>query len=192
MSDSLWPHESHTARQASLSITISQSSLTLTSIESVIPSSHLILCRPLLLLPPIPPSTRVFSNESILPIWSTFALWSTFANSHQYTFAHCPVITAHITCSCAGETACWIPVCALAQPGWDQIFLSKPSWQTFLGGSVVKKPPAKAGATGWIPHSGRSPGKGNGNPLQYSCLENPKDRGAWWTTVHGIAESGTT
>ena len=52
------------ARQASLSITYSQSSLKLTSIESVMPSSHLILCCPLLLLPPIPPSIRVFSNES--------------------------------------------------------------------------------------------------------------------------------
>ena len=55
------------ARQASLSITNSQSSLRLTSIESVMPSSHLILCHPLLLLPPIPPSIRVFSNESTLP-----------------------------------------------------------------------------------------------------------------------------
>ena len=55
-----------TARQASLSITNSRSSLKLTSIESVMPSSHLILCRPLLLLPPIPPSIKVFSNESTL------------------------------------------------------------------------------------------------------------------------------
>jgi len=54
------------ARQASLSITNSQSSLKLTSIESVIPSKHLILCRPLFLLPPIPPSIRVFFNESAL------------------------------------------------------------------------------------------------------------------------------
>ena len=54
------------AHQASLSITNSRSSLRLTSIKSVMPSSHLILCRPLLLLPPIPPSTRVFSNESTL------------------------------------------------------------------------------------------------------------------------------
>ena len=57
-----------TARQASLSSTNSRSSLRLTSIESVMPSSHLILCRPLLLLPPIPPSIRVFSSESILHI----------------------------------------------------------------------------------------------------------------------------
>ena len=64
-----------TAHQASLSITISQSSLKLTSIESVMPSSHLILCRPLLLLPPIPPSIRVSSNESTLRMrWPEY--WS--------------------------------------------------------------------------------------------------------------------
>ena len=59
------------ARQASLSITNSQSSPRLKSIESVMPSSYLILCRPLLLLPPIPPSIRVFSNESTLPYMTT-------------------------------------------------------------------------------------------------------------------------
>ena len=64
MSDSATPWIP--ARQASLSITTSQSSLKLTSIELVMPSSHLILCRPLLLLPPIPPSITVFSNESTL------------------------------------------------------------------------------------------------------------------------------
>src|SRR5574337_387332 len=63
------------AHQASLFITNSKSSLRLTSIESVMPSSHLILCRPLLLLPPIPPNIRVFSNESTLPIrWPNY--WS--------------------------------------------------------------------------------------------------------------------
>ena len=63
------------AHQASLSITISQSSLTLTSIESVMPSSHLILGRPLFLLPPIPPSIKVFSNESTLHMrWPKY--WS--------------------------------------------------------------------------------------------------------------------
>ena len=65
VSDSLQPHELQHARPP-LSITNSQSSLKLMSIESVMPSSHLILCRPLLLLPPIPPSIRVFSNESTL------------------------------------------------------------------------------------------------------------------------------
>ena len=73
VSDSLRPHES--AHQASLSITNSQSSLRLTSIESVMPSSHLILCGPLLLLPPIPPSIRLFSNESTLHMsWPKY--WS--------------------------------------------------------------------------------------------------------------------
>ena len=48
-----------------------------------------------------------------------------------------------------------------------------------------------AGDLGLIPGSGRSPGEGNGNPLQNSCLENPMDRGAWWATVHGVAKGQT-
>ena len=54
------------------------------------------------------------------------------------------------------------------------------------GGSVVKNPPANAGNTGSIPGSGRFPGEGHGNPLQYSCMGNPMDTGAWWATVHGV------
>jgi len=57
-----------------------------------------------------------------------------------------------------------------------------------LGGSVVKNPPAKAGELGLIFGLGRSPGEGNGNPLQYSCLGNPMDRGVWMATVHGVAK----
>ena len=49
--------------------------------------------------------------------------------------------------------------------------------------------PVNAGDTGLIPGSGISPGEGNGNPLQYSCLENPMDRGAWWATVHGVEKN---
>ena len=62
----------------------------------------------------------------------------------------------------------------------------------YPGIAVVKNPPANAGNakdTGLIPGSGRSPGEGNGNPLQYSCLENLTDRGTWWATVHEVAES---
>ena len=55
-------------------------------------------------------------------------------------------------------------------------------------GSVVKNPLANAGDVGSIPGSGRSPGERNGNPLQYSCLANPMYKGAWWTTVHGVAK----
>ena len=57
---------------------------------------------------------------------------------------------------------------------------------------VVKNPPATSGDIrdmGSIPESGRSPGERNGNPIQYSCLEYPTDRGAWWATVHGVAKS---
>ena len=64
----------------------------------------------------------------------------------------------------------------------------------FPGGSVVESPPANAietGDTGSIPESGRSPGEGNGNPLQYSCLENSLDRAAWQAAVHGVAKSWT-
>ena len=61
----------------------------------------------------------------------------------------------------------------------------------FLGGIVVKYLPANAGDArdmGSIPGSGRSPGERNGNPVQYSCLANRMDRGAWWATVHGVTD----
>ena len=61
----------------------------------------------------------------------------------------------------------------------------------FPGGSEVKASASNAGDLGSIPGSGRSPGEGNSNPLQYSCLENLMDGGAWWATVHGITKSRT-
>ena len=61
----------------------------------------------------------------------------------------------------------------------------------FLGGSVVKNLPANAGDAGLIPGLARFPGEGNSHSLQYSCLENPMDRGIWWATVHGAAKSPT-
>ena len=83
-----------TAHQASLSITNSRSSLKFTSIESVMPSNHLILCRPLLLLPPIPPSIRVFSNESALRIrWTKY--WS-FSFNISLTNEHPGLISFRI------------------------------------------------------------------------------------------------
>ena len=65
-----------------------------------------------------------------------------------------------------------------------------PNMQNVLPDSVGKESACNAGAPGSIPGSGRSPGEGNGNPLQYSCLENPMDRGAWQATVHGVAQVG--
>ena len=65
------------------------------------------------------------------------------------------------------------------------ICLGLPWWQDGKSAYNVGDP-------GSIPGSGRSPGEGNGNPLQYSCLENPMDGGAWWATVHGVPESDMT
>ena len=58
-------------------------------------------------------------------------------------------------------------------------------------GSMVKKPPANAGDAGSILGLGRCRGEGNGNSLQYSCLENPMDRDHWWAPVHGVTKSST-
>ena len=64
--------------------------------------------------------------------------------------------------------------------------------QSFPGDSVVKKNlPASTGDLGLIPESGRSSGEGNGNLLQYSCLGNPRDRGAWQAPVHGVTKTQT-
>ena len=62
------------------------------------------------------------------------------------------------------------------------------STRGFPGGSAVKNPPPNAGEAGSVPGSGRSPGGGKGNPLQYSCLGNPMGRGVFWATIHGVAE----
>ena len=62
---------------------------------------------------------------------------------------------------------------------------------SFPGDSMVKNLPASAGDAGSIPQSGRSPGEGNGNPFQYSCLGNSMDRGAWRATIYMVAKSQT-
>ena len=69
--------------------------------------------------------------------------------------------------------------------------LSTPKFLGFPCGSAVKNPLANAGDTGSILGLGRSPKEENGNPLQYSCLENPEDRGAWQATVHVVAKKQT-
>ena len=66
-----------------------------------------------------------------------------------------------------------------------------PQAEDFPGGTDGKASAYNAGDRGSIPGSGRFPGEGNGHPLQYSCLENPMDRGAWWAAVHVVTESRT-
>ena len=123
------------ARQACLSITNSPSSLRLASIESVMPSSHLILCHPLLLLLPIPPSIKVFSNESTLHF-----RWPHTQNS---------VVQFTATTTCNGAS--------------------------LVAQRLKHLPPRKET---WVRSLGREDPLENGNPLQYSCLENPMDREA--------------
>ena len=71
---------------------------------------------------------------------------------------------------------------------WDLSKFQPMPFGGFAGSSEIKNPPTNAGDTGLIPGSGRSPGEGNGNPLQYSCLGNPMDKEAWQATVHGVTK----
>ena len=95
-----------------------------------------------------------------------------------------------------GSLACCSPWVAKSQT-WlsDWIELNWVTMRASQVALVVKNPPANAGDVrdaGLILRSGRSPGERNGKPLQYSCLENPMDRGAWRATIHGVTESDTT
>ena len=201
------------ARQASLSITNSQSLLKLMFLDSLMPSNHLILCRTLLLLSSIFPNIRIFSNESVLPIrWPSY--WS-FGFSISPLNAYSGLISFGID---------WFDLLAVqgtlksllqhhsskASIPWYSAFfmvqLSHPYMTTgktialtrwtfvskvmsllfnrlsrlgFPGGSEVKASAWNVGDPGSIPGSGRSPGEGNGNSLQYSCLENSMEGGAW-------------
>ena len=74
-------------------------------------------------------------------------------------------------------------------PPWD--FYKSLKLEGFPGGSEGKASMCNAGDPGLTPGPGRSPGEGNGHPLQYSCLENSMDGRAWWATVHGVAKSQT-
>ena len=74
-----------------------------------------------------------------------------------------------------------------------RICIGIPYFGGFPGEAAVKNPLASAGDArhmGLIPGSGKCPGEGHGNPLQYSCLENSMGRGSWWATVHGVTKSG--
>ena len=79
----------------------------------------------------------------------------------------------------------------MASPLDSHLVVKITSFTGFPDGSEVKVSACNAGDLGSIPGLGTSPGEGNGNPLQYSCLENPVDGGAWWATVHGVAKSRT-
>ena len=95
------------------------------------------------------------------------------------------------------RVCCWEQLCPSYYSSWENVSFYQLTWGSHGSSQValvVKNSPASAGDigdAGSIPGSRRSPGVGNGNPLQYSCLENPVDRAAWWATIHGVAKSQT-
>ena len=155
-----------TACEASLSITNSWSLPKPMSTESLMPSSHLILCHPLLLLPPIPPSIRDFSNES----------WGGQSIGVSASVSVLPM-----------NTQDWSP---LGWTGW--ISLQNLS-MGFPGGTSGKESTCQCRRhkRHEFNPSGRFCGGGHGNTLQYPCLVNPKDIGAWQATVHKATKSQT-
>ena len=252
------------ARQASLSKTNSRSLLKLMSIESVMPSSHLILSRPLLLLPPIPPSIRVFSNESTLcvrwPKYWSFSFSISPSNEHpgliSFRMDWLDLLAVHGTLKsllhhhssktsifrrlCCTLSSYWLVLCVCVWTSTLLIFWVRTRYFLAVGGCPVpyKIFAASLDSTHLMPADPSScdiqeclqtlprvsPGEKshlrlrvplcvcvcvcvcvsetrwlysqfdiflNGYPLQYPCLENSMDRGAWWATVHGITESDT-
>ena len=158
------------ARQASLSITNSWSSPKLVCIELVMPSSHLILCRPLFLLPPIPSSIRVFSKESTLHMrWPKY--WS-FSLSINPSNEHPGLISFRM--DWLDYLDSFLNIEPVLHP---QINLS---WTYLFNSSMYC----------WILYANLSYGEGNGNSFQYSYVGNPMDRGAWRATVHGVTRVG--
>ncbi|CAI9176136.1 unnamed protein product [Rangifer tarandus platyrhynchus] len=167
--------------QASLPITNSRSPPKSMSIESVMPSNHLILCRPLLLLPSIFPTIRGFSNESALRIrWPKY--WS-FSFSISPSSEHPGLISFRMD---------WLDL--LAVQGTLKSLLQHHSAKAcFPCGSAGKESTCNVGDLGSIPGLGRSPGEGKGYPLRYSCRRIP------WTeeslagySPWGHEESNTT
>ena len=188
-----------TAHQASLSVTSSQSLLKLMSIESVMPSNHLILCHPLLLLPSTFPRIRVFSNESVLHIrWPKYWSFSFTINpSNEYS----GLISFRIG---------WLDLLAVqgtlksllqhhnskASILWHSaFFMVQLSHLYMTTGKAIALSMwtfvSKVMALLFNMLSKFFIAEGHGNPLSYSFLKKPVDRGTWWATVHGVAKSWT-
>ena len=135
-----------------------------------------------------------------------------FSCLQSFTVAKlCPTFCSPMDCSPPGSSVHWVflawIVSGLPFPTpfdtlchviltkflWFILLLSTSisEYRTSLVSQMVKASAYNVGDPGSIPGLGRSPGEGNGNPLQYSCLENPMDGGAWWAAVHGVAKSQT-
>ena len=195
------------ARWASLSITNSRSPSKPMSIESVMPSNHLILCCPLLLQPSVFPSIRVFSNESVLRIrWPKY--WS-FSFNISPSNEHPELIsfrTGWIYLQSKGFSSSLIQEkSSKASILLCSTFFRRRQWHPTPGilpgkshgqRSLVGCGPwgcEESDATEWLHFhfSLLCIGERNGNPLQCSCLENPRDGGTWWAAVYGVAQGQT-
>ena len=146
------------------------------------PSNHLVLCLPLLFLPSIFSSIRFFPNELALHIrWPKYWSFSfSISLSNEYSVVEHPSLFWSLGTLLYSERQRMVNTIIV--------------WQVSQEGLVVKNPRAMQvdiRDLGLIPGLGRSPGEGKGNPFQYACLGNPMDRGAWWTTVHGVTQSWT-
>ena len=117
-----------------------------------------------------------------------FPLQRMKGKSESEVVQSCPTLSDPMDCRLPGFSVHGIFQARVLEWGAIAFFLSA---NPQIGGAVVKNPPASARDAGSIPGSGRSPGGGNGNPLQYSCLENPRDGGAWWAAVYEVAQSRT-
>ena len=133
-----------------------------------------------------------FSFFSFIILFIYFWLCWVFAAAHEL-FSSCDVQASHCRGSSCGAWALGVPASVAVVCGLSSCSRAQAQWG-FPGGKVVKNLPANAGDirdAGLIPGLSRSSGGGHGNPLQYSCLENPKDGGAWQATIHGVAKSQT-
>ena len=177
--------------------TISWSLLHFMSIESVMPSNNLILCCPLLLLPSIFPSIRVLANESALYIrWPKYRSFSfSISPANEYS----GLIYFRIDCfdplAVQGTFKSLLQYHSLKASILQRsfFFLVQLSHQYTICTWLLEKS-ANAGDArdaSSIPGLIRSPGGGHGNPLQYSHPDSSMDKGVWWATVHGVANSQT-
>ena len=191
------------ACQDSLSITNFQNLLKCMSTESVMTSNHLIFCCPLLLLPSIFPSIRVFFNESVLRIrWPRY--WS-FSFCISPFNEYSGLISFRMDCldlHAVQETFLYSPTLTLVGNGKPLQYsclensIDRGSWQATVHGVTKSRTWQRLTHPHTPTHTHKHTprqlyGEGNGNPLQYSCLENPMEWGSWRAIIHGVAKSQT-
>ena len=133
--------------------------------------------------------TAFFLVPSVLPslIFCLFSVGLCCGGRPSFPLVGCSLWRLRLGKLLAVQVGSYLGRC----PGGLTCLVGSSKGSSLVSVSDGKESACSAKDSGLIPGSGRSPGEGNGNPLQYSCLENPVDRGAWWATVHGVAKSQT-